>query len=241
MEQKNIVLLHGFGENASIWQGYQKLLSIDYNVICPEYSQRNDFKSILEYADFVKQTLDLAGVKKCIVIGHSMGGYITMAFAEKYPEMLIGIGLFHTTVFGDTDERKIVRQKNIERLKQFGTEAFVESFVPNLYAPSFQIAHPDVIAAHKELASKISADALIAAQKAMISNPDRRDVLKKIQCRVLFIIGELDKNISPADAKSQIMIPKYFSSSILDNVAHMGMVEEADHCLAFIRKFIAGC
>jgi pimeloyl-ACP methyl ester carboxylesterase len=57
----------------------------------------------------------------------------------------------------------------------------------------------------------------------------------------MFIIGEEDKSVSPEDAKSQIMMPKFFSSSILDNVAHMGMVEEPEECLKFVQKFLLKC
>ncbi len=77
--------------------------------------------------------------------------------------------------------------------------------------------------------------------QAIRDRSDRRSVLKALRVPVMFIIGEKDKSVSPADAKSQIMMPKFFSSSILDDVAHMGMVEEEEHCLAFLERFLLKC
>ncbi|MEY4538375.1 MAG: hypothetical protein RLZZ306_132, partial [Bacteroidota bacterium] len=101
--------------------------------------------------------------------------------------------------------------------------------------------NPFIIAKHIEYASQIPPEALIAGMGAIRDRPDRRSILKALKVPVMFIIGEKDKSISPADSKSQIMMPKFFSSSILDDVAHMGMVEESEHCLAFIEKFLLKC
>ena len=239
--KKTVVLLHGFGEDSTIWNDYATDLAKEYTVILPEYARLSHLKTMEDYADFVHDELMEKGIEKCAVIGHSMGGYIALAFAEKYPQMLSGFGLFHSTSFADSDEKKEARNKIIETIKKSGSAVFIRASTPTLYAEEFAKEHPDVIVKHIEYASQFPPEALIAGMQAIRDRPDRRSVLKTLRVSVMFIIGEKDKSVSPADTKSQIMMPKFFSSSILDNVAHMGMVEERDHCLAFLEKFLLKC
>ena len=235
--KKTVVLLHGFGEDSSVWSGFVPFLQKDFYIITPDYARLSNLKSVEEYADFVYEKIVKKGVEKCVMIGHSMGGYIALAFAEKYPEMLNGLGLFHSTSFADSEEKKAARTKNIDFIEKNGAEAFIKTSTPNLYAEAFQKHHPEIIEKHIEYASKLPKEALMAGMKAMRDRPDRRQILKSLRCSVMFIIGEMDESVSPQDAKSQIMMPKYFSSSILNDVAHMGMVEEPEECLKFVIKF----
>eukprot|EP01136_Pigoraptor_vietnamica_P003503 Opistho-1_new@32825 len=112
--KKAVVLLHGFGEDATIWSGYVPFLQKDFYMIVPEYARLSNLKSIEDYADFVEKEVTSKGFEKCVIIGHSMGGYIALAFAEKYPEKVLGLGLFHSTAFADSDEKKAARDKNVE-------------------------------------------------------------------------------------------------------------------------------
>ena len=239
--KKTLVLLHGFGADSSTWNDYATVLEKEYTVILPEYATLSHLKTIEDYADFVHELLLEKGVEKCAIVGHSMGGYIALAFAEKYPQMLSGLGLFHSTSFADSEEKKQARNKIIETIKKSGSEVFIRASTPTLYAEEFVKLHPFIIAKHIEHASQFPPEALIAGMEAIRDRPDRRAVLKALRIPIMFIIGEKDKSISPADSKSQIMMPKFFSSSILDEVAHMGMVEERDHCLAFLERFLLKC
>lgn len=239
--KKAVVLLHGFGEDATIWSGYVPFLQKDFYMIVPEYARLSNLKSIEDYADFVEKEVTSKGFEKCVIIGHSMGGYIALAFAEKYPEKVLGLGLFHSTAFADSDEKKAARDKNVEFLKTHGAEAFIKVSTPNLYAEAFAKKYPEIIQKHILASSSLPVEALIAGMEAMRDRPDRKHVLKSLRCPVMFIIGEKDKSVNPADAKAQIMIPKFFSSSILDEVGHMGMIEEPEDCLKFVGKFLLKC
>ena len=239
--KKTVVLLHGFGEDSSIWNDYAAILAKEYTVILPEYARFSHLKTMEDYAEFVHDKLVEQGVEKCVVIGHSLGGYIALAFAEKYPQILLGFGLFHSTSFADSEEKKEARNKIIETIKKSGSAVFIRASTPTLYAEEFTKLHPETIEKHIEYASQFPPEALIAGMQAIRDRPDRRLILKALRVPVMFIIGEKDKSVPPVDSKSQIMMPKFFSSSILDNVAHMGMVEEAEHCLVFLEKFLLKC
>ncbi|MES2517201.1 MAG: alpha/beta hydrolase [Bacteroidota bacterium] len=239
--KKAVVLLHGFGEDSTIWSGFVPFLQKDFYIVLPDYARLSNLKTIEEYADFVHEKVQEKGFEKCIVIGHSMGGYVALAFAEKYPTMVLGLGLFHSTSFADSDEKKVARTKNAEFILKNGSELFIKTSTPALYADEFVKLYPEIIERHIEHSSQFPAEALAAGMLAMRDRPDRRLILKALRCPVMFIIGEKDKSVSPQDAKSQIMMPKFFSSSILDNVAHMGMIEEPDDCLKFLEKFLLKC
>ncbi|MFL5728399.1 MAG: alpha/beta fold hydrolase, partial [Cytophagaceae bacterium] len=117
---KTIVLVHGFCESQEIWKKTQAALSAHYRVICPDLPGfgKSPLKvkdiSIAYYAEMIKELLAFLNVEKCCMIGHSLGGYITLAFAEKYSAMLSSFGLFHSTAFADSPEKKENRNKTIQ-------------------------------------------------------------------------------------------------------------------------------
>ncbi len=80
-----------------------------------------------------------------VLIGHSMGGYISMAFAEKYPDKLSGLGLFHSSSYADSPEKKESRDKNILFIQKNGAALFVEQAIPGLFSDEFKSEHPEEI------------------------------------------------------------------------------------------------
>jgi pimeloyl-ACP methyl ester carboxylesterase len=238
IQKKAVVLLHGFGEDASVWSGFVPFLQKSFLIFTPDYARLSDLTTMDDYAEFVHTLLVTEGVERCTVIGHSMGGYIALAFAEKYPEMITGLGLFHSTAYQDSDERKALRTKNVEFLGKFGTEFFIKNFTPNLYAEEFANSNPEVIKKHIAYSSNLPVDALIVAMEAMRVRPDRQHIIKDATYPVMYIVGKKDKSISPEDALAQIALRKNVASLILDNVGHMGMVEEPEECIRFVKKFL---
>ena len=112
-----IVLLHGFLESMEIWNEYVKLLSKRYRVICIDLpghgkSENIGYVHTMELmADCVKEVLYSLQITKCVMIGHSMGGYVTLAFAEKHERNLRGFALFHSHAAPDSEEKKKTAKK----------------------------------------------------------------------------------------------------------------------------------
>jgi pimeloyl-ACP methyl ester carboxylesterase len=218
--------------------GNSPLLTKEFTGIYARLCQGNTLKTMDDYADFVAKQLQEAGVSQCTVIGHSMGGYIALAFAEKYPDMITGLGLFHSTAYGDSDERKALRLKNVDFLKTHGTEVFIKNFTPNLYSEEFNAQNPEVVQKHIDYSSQLPVEALMVAMDAMRIRPDRREVLTNAKYPVMMIIGKKDKSIPVADALEQLALAGNTSSLVLDTVGHMGMYEEPEECVRFIKKFL---
>ena len=115
-----IMLVHGFPEDGSIFKYQYEFLKEKYTVLIPDLpgsgksSYNEELKSVEDFAEILKEILRKENIDKCFLLGHSMGGYIALAFAEKFPQCLSGLGLIHSTAFADSEEKKATRNKNIE-------------------------------------------------------------------------------------------------------------------------------
>ncbi len=234
---KTLVLVHGHGLNADIWEGLRASLP-EYQVLTPDISTETQHHSIESYADGLCEWLKAHKVEKCVMIGHSMGGYIALAFAEKYPEMLQGFGLFHSTAYADDDLKQEQRKKTLAFMETYGAAAFIRQAGPNMYAESFAEAHPDVIKNHVEKYSKLPTEAVIAGFKAIMNRPNRTQVLQNTALPVLFVFGKEDKFIPFEMNIGLSELPKDAHTLVLAQCGHMGMIEERDASAKAIREFM---
>src|SRR5678810_89753 len=115
-------------------------------------------------------------IDKCTVIGHSMGGYITLALVENYWNHVNAFGLFHSSAFADTEEKKETRKKGIEFIKQNGAFEFLKTTTPNLFSPNSKEQIPNTINDFIESLKGFTSKALIAYYLSLIhiSEPTRQ-------------------------------------------------------------------
>ncbi|QRR03362.1 alpha/beta fold hydrolase [Dyadobacter sandarakinus] len=226
--RKTLVLVHGHGVDDAIWDNLDASLNEDFTIVRPNISLFTFCQTIDDYADELHRFLTNANITRFTLVGHSMGGYIALAFAEKYPEFLEGFCLFHSTAYADTDAKKEQRNQTIELLKTHGTAAFVQKTGANMYGDRFKELFPAKVEAHVEKYGQLPAEALIAGLAAMRDRPDRTAVLASLPFPVLFIVGMQDKVL---DFESVITLTEYPRKSypfILAEAGHMGMVERPD-------------
>ncbi|HVE61694.1 MAG TPA: alpha/beta hydrolase [Chitinophagaceae bacterium] len=238
-----VILLHGFGEDGNIWKEQWTALK-DYRLIIPDLpgsgnSEMINDMSMEGLAACVQTILVAENVISCIMIGHSMGGYITLAFAEKFTSMLVGLGLVHSTSYADSEEKKIARKKGIDFISEYGAAAFLETAIPNLYGPVTKEKNTALIDEHVQSAQPFSKAALIAYYQSMIKRPDRTSVLDKTHLPVLFIFGKHDATIPLHDGLKQSHLPMWSYVHILEESGHMGMVEESKKVNSFITSYIS--
>ncbi len=246
-----VVLLHGFGEDSGIWAEQVNALQQHYTVITIDLpgsgtSTINNATEIIDnlstiefYAECVHALLDSLAVKKCAMFGHSMGGYITLAFAEKYQTMLDCFGLVHSTAYADSDEKKINRQRGIDLMAQYGSYAFLKTTIPNLFSSAFKIAQPKVIEALINAGKNFEVIALQNYYRAMMNRLDRTAVLKSSKLPILFIIGTNDVAISINDSLQQTHMPQTAYIHIIENGAHMSMIEYPNKITHFLWQFLS--
>ena len=248
---KAVVLLHGFGEDSSVWSGQVHALQRNFTVInidlpgsgksiIPNASVMLESRSNIDfYAACVHALLGNLSIEKCSMFGHSMGGYITLAFAEKYETMLDGFGLVHSTAYADNAEKKINRQRGIDLMDQYGSHSFLKTTIPNLFSAAFKIAKPEAIEALIDAGKDFTVFALQNYYRAMMNRLDRTAVLKSSKLPILFIIGTDDVAIPLKDSLEQSHMPKYAYIHVLENVGHMSMIENPEIVTSFLHNFLA--
>jgi pimeloyl-ACP methyl ester carboxylesterase len=236
-----VVLIHGFAEDSTIWHNQVEFLKDNYLLILPDIpgsgksTLLNECNGLEDYAACIIEILEAENIKSCIMIGHSMGGYITLAFAEKYPSMLISFGLFHSSAYPDDDAKIETRKKAIAFINKNGSEAFLRTSIPGLFYEQGNSIHANALI---EKGTGFLKEALIQYYEAMIARPDRTQVLKDAEVPVLFIMGEHDKAVPFEHSLQQSHIPLYSHIYVLRNSAHMGMVEEPDKSNEILAKFL---
>jgi pimeloyl-ACP methyl ester carboxylesterase len=251
---KPVILLHGFGEDSSVWEPQIKFLEPHFRLIVPDIPGSGESElvpgaDIDRYAEILKELCEIELAKaapvtageakeKAVLIGHSMGGYITLAFAEKYPDYLASFGLFHSSAFADAAEKIATRKKAIDFINEKGAYTFIKTSTPNLFTDSFKEKQPGKVEKLIEAGEKFTAEALIQYYEAMIARPDRTAVLKTFPKPILFIIGEHDQAIPFEASMKQCHLPAQSHVHILRESAHMGMWEEEGKANEVLHSFI---
>lgn len=240
---KPVVFIHGFGEDGDVWKNQVEFLKNTFQLIIPDLpgsgqSEMINDMSIEGMADVIHSIIQEEKLEACPIIGHSMGGYITLAIAEKYPGDLSAFGLFHSTAYADNEEKKIVRRKGIDFIRQHGAFEFLKTTIPNLYSQQSKDEQPELIAEQVSASNNFSREALVSYYEAMLKRPDRTDMLRKATVRVLFIMGKYDMAIPLADSLEQCHLPEKSYIHILNKSGHMGMLEESAASSRILEKFL---
>jgi pimeloyl-ACP methyl ester carboxylesterase len=225
-----LVLLHGFLGSHEVWSEFVKKLSKKFRVIAIDLPGHGESPSIGYYhsmellAQGVKAVLDKAGVRRYIITGHSMGGYVALTFAELFPENVSGLCLFNSTSYADSEEKKKERGKVIRLVKKEHRH-YVAEVVTSLFAPENVAKLPKEIEKVKNIATKISQQAIINTLEGMKERKSRDLILKFGEFPVLFIIGKKDGVIDFETMYSQMALCKYPSVLMLENSGHMSFYE----------------
>ncbi|MCC7050180.1 MAG: alpha/beta hydrolase [Bacteroidia bacterium] len=242
-----VVLIHGFLESEKMWSKQINRLSKTNKVITidlPGHGQSDNFgyaHPMELMAEAVYSVLKKLRLRRVILIGHSMGGYVSLAFARMFPQMIKGLCLFHSTALPDSDERIKQRNRTIELVK-YNKQLYINESIPNLFTPDFKINHRQEIDFAKELATNTTEQGIIAAIEGMKIRASSIDLLKKITTPVGFIIGKKDTSILYESILSnQSNLPQTAYTLLLENVAHMGHSEATNDCNKFLIKFINAC
>ncbi len=238
---KPIIFLHGFPMNQTVWDEFVPLLTDTNKVITidlPGFGKSTALESsftIEEVADIILDRLSAEKISGSTIIGHSLGGYVALAMAEKRPDLFSGLGLFHSTAFADTPEKKESRLKVIDFINKNGVLAFTSNFIPPLFADQNHLA----IAKVREIAIQSSHDAVVGYTNAMRNRPDRTSVLKKLKIPVLFLVGEADAGLPVDTILTQAKHCESQVIQILKKAAHMGMFENPETSAAIIQEFVS--
>ena len=236
-----VVLLHGFLENKTMWKPFISKLSKQNKVVTIDLLGHGRtgclgyVHTMEDMAEEIKGVLSHLRLRRVVLIGHSMGGYVALAFAEKFPEMVKGVCLMNSTSKADTKEKKINRERAIEAVKN-NHKSFVRISVTNLFRPKNRSIFKEELKKVKEEALKIPVQGIIAALAGMKIRKDRTQLFQKGNFKKLLIIGKHDPVL---DYNSLIKITRDTDIEIVEFPdGHMSHIENKEDFLTSIVHFI---
>jgi len=240
---KPVVFLHGYLESLEMWTEVAKELSTHFQLILidlPGHGQstlNTDFLTMEAMADTVNAVLKHLNISKFQLFGHSMGGYVSLAYLRKYGEKLNALALVHSSPFSDSDTNKQKRDREINLIKQGKKEWIYRINIPDMFAAhNLENFKPELLDAINT-ALKTPDNGIIAALQAMKHRPDNSILLREMQIPFLYIAGKYDKHI-PEEMVEKIEMPAQHTILRLENSGHMGFVEEKELFLKTVIDFI---
>jgi pimeloyl-ACP methyl ester carboxylesterase len=238
-----ILLIHGFAGSKQYWDRVIPKLASEYRVIALDLpghgdsGMSKDNYSIEDMAGTVNELLDQLDLDKVTMFGHSLGGYITLAFAELYPDYLNGFALVHSTANPDSVEAKEAREANAKKIQEDGARPFIEGLSRKLFSPENTEVNSTEIEETVKIGMYTKVEGLVSALLAMKNRPERNHVLKDTELPVLLIAGEQDQ-IIPAEKTFTVTKPN-IEKEILTGAGHMSMYEQPEELVKVMKDFLA--
>ena len=194
---KAVVLLHGFLENSTMWDNFIPIFSKKNRIITIDLLGHGQtgcigyVHSMELMAECVNRVLEHLEIDDALLIGHSMGGYVALAFAELYPEKINGLCLMNSTAAADSEERKLNRDRAIKAVKQ-NPGTFISMSVANLFAEDNRKKFSKEIDEVKKEALKMPVQGVVAALEGMKERKDRSGLFSTVSYKKMIVIGEKD-------------------------------------------------
>lgn len=238
-----IVLLHGFLESLTVWDEFEDELKDRFRLIMidlPGHGESNviaEVHSMELLAESVNVVLENLDIDKCTLIGHSMGGYVALAFLELFPEKTTGLCLFHSSPFADPDDKKTNRDRQINLIKEGKKGQICSAHFPKTFADENVEKFKTEINFAVNMAKNTSDDGIIALLKGMKNRRDKSELLKNAKIPFLYILGMKD-NFIPSSILNKMEMPENTTVLKLENSGHMGLFEEKDKCIQAITEFV---
>ena len=241
---KVIFLLHGYLESAEVWDIFAKKLSDKFRVLTvdlPGHGESDIYGEIhsMEFmAEAIKALMEYLGFKKIVLAGHSLGGYVTLAFLELFPDSLSGYCLLHSQPFADTPEALEKRRREIAIVKAGRKNLMYPDNIERMYAESNLEKFPAALKRSKEIASGIQGEGIIAVLNGMMARPSRLRFMEEGRVPCLWILGSMDKYIAAEPVLEKVKLPSNAKVVLLQNSGHLGFIEEEEKTMTALQDFV---
>ncbi|WP_127588815.1 alpha/beta fold hydrolase [Paenibacillus koleovorans] len=238
-----VVLLHGFCGSTRYWDRVVPLLSDSFRVITVDL--RGHGRSEVPDSPYTIEAMadDVAGLltslqldQPPVLLGHSLGGYVTLAVAENVAASLGAYGLIHSTAYPDAEQAKANRDKTIAAIRDQGMVPFIDGLIPKLFAPAHVESMGDHVQAAKVIGYATAPQGAMHTAAAMRDRPDRNHVLLQENLPVLLVAGEQDQLIPVGKTFSVQGV--HLTPVRIPEAGHMSMYEAPEALADAIKTFV---
>jgi pimeloyl-ACP methyl ester carboxylesterase len=236
-----VVLLHGFLENKTMWDAFIPELVKKHRVITIDLLGHGKTEclgyvhAMEDQADMVFALLLYLKIRKVVLVGHSMGGYVALAFAELFPDMIKGLFLLNSTSRADSDERKTNRDRAIVAVKQ-NFAVFVQISIANLFSEDNRDRLAKVIDKVKVEALKTPLQGIVASLEGMKIRKDREELLHFASYPIQLVLGQKDSVLNYDENIDQIEGTKVALTTFPDG--HMSHIENEKELKKVLTEFL---
>ncbi|RJE87809.1 alpha/beta hydrolase [Paenibacillus sp. 1011MAR3C5] len=238
-----LVLLHGYCGSSAYWEKIVDELAASIRVVAPDArghgrssAPEDEIYGMELFADDLAGLLDSLSIRRAIVLGHSLGGYIALAFAERYADRLSAFGLVHSTPLPDSEAARANRDKAVASLQESGVAAFVDGLIPKLFAKDRLEGMGPEVAWCKEIGYATAQNGAIATARGMKARRDRSEVISGSSLPVLLVAGVQD-GVIPIESTFSA-VNEETRKVELEQAGHMSMMECAPQLAEEIASFV---
>jgi pimeloyl-ACP methyl ester carboxylesterase len=241
---ETIVLLHGYLESSEVWERFAEKLSKSFRVICvdlPGHGSSDVFgetHTMELMAGIIKELCIKLNMERVFLAGHSLGGYVALAFLELHPRMLSGYCLFHSHPLPDSAEATEKRRREIAIVQAGKKDIMYPENVEKMFATVNIDRFRPALERSRQIASRIPGEGITAVLNGMMQRPSRVSVMEKGIVPCLWILGAMDNYIPCNTIREKVKLPDNAKVVILENSGHMGFVEEEELSLGVLSEFV---
>ena len=241
---KCVVLLHGYLESMYVWDDFTSLLTPSVRVITVDIPGhgiseiKGEVHTMEMVADVLHEMLLSLGIEKVTMVGHSMGGYVSLAFCARYPEQLDGLVLLSSSPNPDTDEKKENRRREIALVRAGKKDVLARVAPETGFAPQNRKRLKSYIDDLVECVHITEDEGIVALLGGMMERADQNEMLRKCSVPQLFIMGKHDAYIPVEAAETIIANNPQAQVAWLENSGHMGFIEEPEACAEALLNFV---
>jgi pimeloyl-ACP methyl ester carboxylesterase len=240
-----IVLLHGFPFNRSIWDEQVAVLTDRYRVITPDLRgfgktplPADGASEMTDMARDVAALLDQLEIRRVIMGGLSMGGYVAFAFYRLFPLRTRGLILADTRPQADTEEGRAVRFQQVERVKKEGMAGISEGFLEKLFSAKTVQHRPELVSRIREMILSTSPEGVAAALMGMAARLNYSYLLPQILCPALIVVGSEDKIVSISDAELMHREIRGSQLTVIEDAGHVSNLETPEEFNTALLEFL---
>jgi pimeloyl-ACP methyl ester carboxylesterase len=235
-----LVLLHGYPLDHHIWDAITPLLEDKFDLLIPDLRGFGESATVEtpytmdDYASDIAALLDSLRITKTAIAGHSMGGYVALAFARLFPDRVTGLGLIASQTLADSPERKEGRYKSAAEAAEQGIGGIVEAMTPKFTSDS------NLQAFVRQVMQRQTPQACIGALKAMAERPDSTSVLASLTCPIVLVHGDADLLIPVERAREAKEAAPHALLVELPGAGHLPMLEAKEQTAQTLAALYTG-